>query len=121
MFELIVETDFSAAHNLREYQGQCERLHAHNWMVQVVLKAEKLDKLGMVVDFREAKKIIGEIINRFDHAYLNDIADFKVLNPTTENLSKILYDELKNVLPAGVSVSRVTTWESERCGAVYFE
>ncbi len=121
MFELVVETDFSAAHNLREYKGQCEKLHGHNWKVQVVLKAEKLDKLGMVMDFREVKSVIGEIMNKFDHTYLNELADFKVLNPTTENLSKILYDELKNTLPRGVKVSRVTTWESERCGATYFE
>ncbi len=121
MFELVVETDFSAAHNLREYKGQCEKLHGHNWKVQVVLKAEKLDKLGMVMDFREAKRVIGEIMNKFDHTYLNELADFKVLNPTTENLSKILYDELKNTLPLEVKVFRVTTWESERCGATYFE
>lgn len=121
MFELVVETDFSAAHNLREYKGQCERLHGHNWKVQVVLKAEKLDKLGMVMDFRDAKRVIGEIINRFDHVYLNELPDFTVLNPTTENLSKILYDGLKNVLPIGVGVAKVTTWESDRCGAAYFE
>lgn len=121
MFKLIVETDFSAAHNLREYKGQCEKLHGHNWKVQVVLKAEKLDKLGMVMDFREAKRIIGEIIDRFDHTYLNELTDFKALNPTTENLSKILYDELKNSLPTGVKVDGVTTWESDRCGALYFE
>jgi len=121
VFELIIETDFSAAHNLREYKGQCERLHGHNWKVQVVLKAEKLDRLGMVMDFRDAKRIFGEIINRFDHVYLNELADFKVLNPTTENLSKILYDELKNALPMGVKVEKVTTWESDRCGAAYFE
>ena len=101
MFELVVETDFSAAHNLREYKGQCEKLHGHNWKVQVVLKAEKLDRLGMVMDFREVKRVIGEIMNKFDHTYLNELADFKVLNPTTENLSKILYDELKNTLPPG--------------------
>lgn len=106
---------------MREYKGQCERLHGHNWKLQVVLKAEKLDALGMVVDFRDAKRIVGEIINRFDHVYLNEIQDFKVLNPTTENLSKVLYDELKNALPAGVKVAKVTTWESDRCGAAYFE
>jgi len=121
VFELVVETDFSAAHNLREYKGQCEKLHGHNWKVQIILKAEKLDKLGMVMDFREVKRVIGEIMNKFDHTYLNEIADFKVLNPTTENLSKILYDELKNTLPLEVKVSRVTTWETECCGATYFE
>ena len=121
VFELVIETDFSAAHNLREYKGQCEKLHGHNWKVQVVLKAEKLDNLGMVMDFRDVKKIIGEILNKFDHTYLNDLQDFKVLNPTTENLSKILYTELKSDLPKGVKVDRVTTWESDRCGATYFE
>lgn len=121
MFELVIETDFSAAHNLREYEGPCEKLHGHNWKVQVVVKAENLDKLGMVLDFREAKKIIAEIINKFDHNYLNELSDFKILNPTTENLSKILYNELKNALPTGIKVSRVTTWESDRCGATYFE
>lgn len=85
------------------------------------MKAERLDKLGMVVDFRDAKRLIGEIINRYDHVYLNELADFKVLNPTTENLSKILYDELKKALPMGVTVEKVTTWESDRCGAAYFE
>lgn len=121
MFELIIETDFAAAHNLREYKGQCERLHGHNWKVQVVLQSEKLDKLGMVMDFRDAKRIIGEIINRFDHVYLNELADFAAINPTTENLSKILYNALRQDLPMGVKVEKVTTWESDRCGASYFE
>jgi 6-pyruvoyltetrahydropterin/6-carboxytetrahydropterin synthase len=75
----------------------------------------------MVMDFREAKRIIGEIINRFDHTYLNELTDFQALNPTTENLSKILFEYLKNALPAGVIVAKVTTWESDRCGAAYFE
>lgn len=121
VFELIVETDFSAAHNLREYKGQCERLHGHNWKVQVVLKAENLNNSGMVMDFREVKIILEEILSTFDHAYLNELPAFKVLNPTTENLSRLLYHELRGKLPAGVMVSRVTTWESDRCGAVYFE
>lgn len=121
MFELIVETDFSSAHNLREYKGQCERLHGHNWKVQVVLKSEKLNTLGMVMDFRDVKIVVEDVINKFDHTYLNELPAFKVLNPTTENLSKVLYDELKNRLPVGIAVSKVTTWESDRCGAVYYE
>ncbi len=121
MFELLIEMDFAAAHNLREYKGQCERLHGHNWKVQVILEAEKLDKLGMVMDFRDAKKIIEEILNKFDHTYLNELKDFAVLNPTTENLSKLLYSELKSKLPNGIKVGKVTTWESDRCGAVYSE
>lgn len=121
MYELIIETDFAAAHNLREYKGQCEKLHGHNWKVKIVLRSEKLDKLGMVMDFRDAKSIIGKFVNDFDHNYLNDIEDFKILNPTTENISKIIYDRLKNTLPSGVRIGSVTTWESDSCGAVYYE
>ncbi|MDR4509261.1 MAG: 6-carboxytetrahydropterin synthase QueD [Candidatus Brocadiaceae bacterium] len=121
MFELVIETDFSAAHNLREYEGQCENLHGHNWKVLVILRSGSLDKSGMVMDFRDAKARIGEIMKRFDHTYLNELSEFKVLNPTTENLSKTIYQELKTSLPAGVKVDRVTTWESERCGATFFE
>ena len=60
-------------------------------------------------------------MNRFDHVYLNELADFAEVNPTTENLSKILYGELRHGLPNGVKVEKVTTWESDRCGASYFE
>ncbi|MGQ3684092.1 MAG: 6-carboxytetrahydropterin synthase QueD [Candidatus Loosdrechtia sp.] len=121
MFELIVETDFSSAHNLREYKGQCERLHGHNWKVQVVVKSEKLNSLGMVMDFRDVKAMVEDIVRKFDHAYLNELPAFTILNPTTENLSKVLYGELKNRLPDGIAVSRVTSWETDHCGAIYYE
>ena len=51
MFEVSVSMNFSAAHNLRGYQGKCEALHGHNWKVEVVLRAARLDKIGMVEDF----------------------------------------------------------------------
>lgn len=121
MFELVIDTDFAAAHNLREYKGQCENLHGHNWKVQVTLKAEKLDNLGMVIDFREAKKLIGDVTKKFDHTYLNELANFKAENPTTENISRTIYKELTDAVPAGIKVEKVTTWESDRCGATYFE
>ncbi|MFQ5863075.1 MAG: 6-carboxytetrahydropterin synthase QueD [Candidatus Brocadiales bacterium] len=121
MFELIVETDFAAAHSLRGYQGKCESLHGHNWKVQVVLRAEKLDGLGMVLDFKDVNGMIGEILETVDHKNLNDLAYFKDDNPTTENVSRVLYAELSKKLPKEVSVSKVTTWESDRCGASYFE
>lgn len=121
MFELIVETDFAAAHSLRGYQGKCESLHGHNWKVQVVLSAEKLDSLGMVLDFKDVKAAVNEVLEAFDHKNLNDLAYFEEVNPTTENVSRVLYDKLSKKLPEGVSVCKVTTWESDRCGASYFE
>lgn len=121
MFELIIDTDFAAAHNLRGYKGQCENLHGHNWKVQVVLKSEKLDNIGMVIDFREAKNLIGDVTRKFDHTYLNDMEHFKAENPTTENISRMIYRELTSAMPSGIKVEKVTTWESDRCGATYFE
>ncbi len=119
MYELIVEADFAAAHSLRGYQGNCENLHGHNWKVQVILKAEALNELGMVMDFREVKDTVGEVLKGFDHKHLNELELFREENPTTENLAKLLYQALSRKLPQKVLVSKVITWESSRCGASY--
>lgn len=121
MYNLIVETNFAAAHNIRGYKGKCERIHGHNWKVQVVLISEKLDNLGMVMDFNDVKEMAHCILERFDHTYLNKLDEFAKENPTTENLATILYNELSKKLPAGITVSKVTAWESENCGASYYK
>jgi 6-pyruvoyltetrahydropterin/6-carboxytetrahydropterin synthase len=118
-YELLISTDFAAAHRLREYDGNCERLHGHNWKVDVVLRADALDDLGMALDFREAKRLIGEVLERFDHQYLNEVEPFDQRNPTTENIARTIFERLAAKLPDGVSVARVTAWESEGCGASY--
>jgi 6-pyruvoyltetrahydropterin/6-carboxytetrahydropterin synthase len=114
-----VETDFAAAHRLREYDGNCERLHGHNWKVDVVLRGQALDGLGMVIDFRDAKRLIHEVLADFDHTCLNDLEAFATQNPTTENLARTIYEALAAKLPDGVSVAKVTAWESEHCGVSY--
>ena len=121
MYEIRVETEFAAAHYLREYQGKCENLHGHNWKVELRLRSEKLDKTGMLMDFKHAREILHDVICRLDHKYLNEVEEFKEVNPTTENLVRILYEELQAKMPDGIKVSRVTCWESERCGASYFK
>lgn len=120
-FDLHLTVHFAAAHNLREYPGNCERLHGHNWVVDVVLQSEQLNELGMVMDFREVKAVLRNILNDLDHHYLNDIDIFKTVNPTTENIAKYIYGRLKASVRPPVSVRRVTAWESEGCGASYYE
>jgi len=119
MYELKIDSGFSAAHNLREYEGNCERLHGHNWKVSVTLSAGKLNELGMVADFRDVKKVLKEILGDFDHRYLNEIKEFKKANPTTENIARIIYTRLSKKLPENVRVKSVTAWESDGCGATY--
>jgi len=119
MFELNVETRFSAAHRLRDYGGKCERLHGHNWRVVVRLGSEGLNELGMVMDFQEVKKLLEGVICRLDHGYLNEVPPFDELNPTTEHIARHIAGELARGLRPGVSVRSVTCWESEGCGATY--
>jgi len=119
MFELSVEDTFAAAHNLREYEGECENLHGHNWRVQVVVGAEELDRFGMVMDFREIKKALGAVLKGLDHCYLNEVPPFDALNPTTENLCRHIADELAEELPERISIRRVSCWESDKCGGSY--
>ncbi len=94
MFEISVTMDFSAAHNLRGYKGKCERLHGHNWQVEVVFAAESLDKTGMLLDFNAAKKILKDVLRNFDHNYLNSVSNFKKINPTSENIAQVIFQHI---------------------------
>ena len=120
MYEVTIETHFSSAHRLRHYNGECERLHGHNWSARISITSEKLDDLGMVMDFRELKDRTNQLIRRFDHQYLNEVPPFTELNPTTENISRYIFDELSETINAdSVEVSEVTVWESPSCFASY--
>ena len=121
MYELIIDSDFSAAHNLREYEGNCERLHGHNWKVRIRISSSKLDKLGMVADFRDVKKHLKAVLGDFDHNYLNDMKEFKRANPTSENIARVIYSKLSGKLPKAIRLKSVTAWESDGCGATYSE
>ena len=124
MYEVSVEGRFAAAHRLRGYPGDCERLHGHNWRVRAVVRAGELDALGMAVDFRALKAALGAILDEFDHRYLNqDVPALAEggLNPTTENLARLVAEKLAapGRLPAGAEVARVTVWESPGCSATF--
>jgi len=122
MYELTIETDFSSAHNLRGYEGACENLHGHNWRVEVSVVAPRLDPLGMVIDFKKLKTAAKAVINRLDHAYLNEIAPFDKENPTAENLARHIYQSLAASINDGnAAVSKVRVWESATSSATYSE
>lgn len=122
MYQVVADTHFSAAHRLREYDGECEALHGHNWKVAVQVAAESLDKLGMVVDFKVLKRALNGIIQRLDHKYLNDIPPFDTLNPSSENLARHIFYELRKTIDTKeIQVTQVTVWESEGSAAIYSE
>lgn len=122
MYELMVETCFSSAHQLRGYKGACEKLHGHNWKVQVHVVSERLNEIDMAIDFHELKDFMGEVIAPLDHGLLNELFPFTEKNPSSENIAKWIFDSLKKKVNDGnLRVSAVTVWESETTSATYFE
>lgn len=114
--------DFAAAHLLRNYEGVCNRLHGHNWKVEVLVTATKLDDVGMGMDFKVIKDATRELIGKLDHRNLNDIPPFDKINPTAENISEYLYTELsKSLNTDGIKVSAVTLWETDRASVTFTE
>jgi 6-pyruvoyltetrahydropterin/6-carboxytetrahydropterin synthase len=122
MYTVTIETEFSAAHIIRGYNGPCSRLHGHNWKVTVEAKTEVLDHLGMSVDFYVLQKKTEEITAKFDHRDINSIPPFdKELNPTSENIARYIYDELKILLPSQIKLSFVAIGETSQYTAKYSE
>lgn len=119
MFQLDVDAEFSAAHQLRGYKGQCENLHGHNWKVRLSVGGEELDPVGMLMDFGDLKRILREELERLDHVFLNETKPFDTLNPTSEHLAQYLAGQIAPQLPAPVRVVAVRVWESTRCAATY--
>ncbi len=123
MYELMIETTFSAAHQLRGYKGKCEHLHGHNWKVQVHVVAEKLNEIDIAIDFHELKRLTNEIIVPLDHTTLNEIFPFTEKNPSSENIARWIFDSLKKKIISSdekIYLSAVTVWESESSSATYY-
>ncbi|MEK6705913.1 MAG: 6-carboxytetrahydropterin synthase QueD [Bdellovibrionota bacterium] len=120
MFEVQVKIGFSSSHHLVGYEGDCARQHGHNFVLEVHVLSDALDSVGMAVDFRVLKEALQELIQRWDHRDLNELEDFVGLNPTAENIARIVYKHLSK-LGKNVCVDKVTVWENDRCAASYFE
>ncbi|MCM8783097.1 MAG: 6-carboxytetrahydropterin synthase QueD [Candidatus Omnitrophica bacterium] len=117
-YELKIIKQFSAAHSLRGYRGKCEELHGHNWKVEIVVSSERLNALGMVVDFKNLKKKLNRILLKLDHQYLNKIDYFKKINPTSENIARYIFERLKEK-NLSYNIKEVVVWESEDASAAF--
>lgn len=121
-YTLKIVTDFASAHTLRDYPGQCSRMHGHNWKVEAEVEATRLDEVGMGIDFKIIKKHTREISDRLDHRYLNEIPPFDQINPTAEHIAAYLYQELSDKInTADIQVKAITLWETERACVRYSE
>ena len=118
MFEIKVRSHFSSAHNLENYHGKCEKLHGHNWIVEAVYSYDCVDKDGMAIDFRIAKTQLKDVLEGLDHSYLNELKILKGMNPTSENISRFIYGEIRKKNKA---IKSVAVWENESSCATYME
>jgi 6-pyruvoyltetrahydropterin/6-carboxytetrahydropterin synthase len=120
MYELKVVTRFAAAHRLTMVGEKCENLHGHNWKIEVVLSGERLDEAGVLMDFGAIKSRLKEVIGRLDHRYLNELDMFGGRQPSSERIAAHIAGELAQAIKTpGISVRRVSAWESEDSCATY--
>jgi 6-pyruvoyltetrahydropterin/6-carboxytetrahydropterin synthase len=123
MFEVSVEDSFAAGHFLRNYQGKCEKPHGHNYKVRVTLAGEELDKAGLLIDFKDLREAMRQVIDRLDHQMINEVAPFTTVNPSAENLARYFYGEvhqrLERMSGGRVRIKNVTVFETESTTATY--
>ncbi len=120
MYELKVVTQFAAAHQLRMFQGKCEKLHGHNWRIEVCLAGDTLNDAGLLMDFREVKEATDGILEELDHSFLNELPQFRDRSPSSENIAAYVFEKLTNKLNNNrVRVLKVTAWESDSAAASY--
>lgn len=123
MYEVTVSGHFDSAHYLREYHGRCENLHGHRWQVEVSVRSNKLNQIGLALDFTELKKALRETVAQFDHVCLNDMPEFRSINPSSENIAKVIFKKVSERLHEmgrDFAVFSVRVYESPDAWVTYY-
>ena len=118
MFELKAQMYFAAAHHLLNYEGECENLHGHNWLVEAFVNGNSLDKSNILVDYKVLKREMKAVLDLLDHKDINELPYFKGESPSSEMISKFMYEKLKEKISI---VSKVSVWETPTSCASYYE
>ena len=122
MFEIEIERCFSAAHQLRGYNGNCSNLHGHNYRVTVTVRSNELDRIGIALDFRKLKQELYSLLEEYDHRNLSELPEFQELNPTSEVLARTIYRRMGEKMNGGpIRVWKVRVGESDSSAVTYFE
>ena len=122
MYTLTTMVEFSSAHSLVGHSGPCKKMHGHNWKVEVEITGEKLDKIGMVVDFKEIRKATNLVVNELDHEFLNNLEPFSEDNPTAEYIARYIFTKLSEEFSnKNVKVNSIKLWETDKSAVSYKE
>ena len=117
MYEVVVRSNFSAAHRLMGYKGKCESLHGHNWIVEVAVSSKEINRNGILIDFRALKDRLAGVLEKLDHTCLNELPEFQKENPTSENIAKYIFDMLNE---NEIAARYVRVWESDTSCVTYY-
>ena len=124
-WRLTIDEAFCASHQLRNYNGKCEHLHGHNFGVSVEVEGTELDPaVEILFDYGELKRMTREAVKELDHQHLNDLDAFAVRNPSSENIARHLYREIKAGLAAlapHAQLKSVSVSEKGTSRATYLE
>ena len=122
MFDIEIRRTFSAAHQLKGYEGDCRNLHGHNYNVIAVVRTDKLNDIGIALDFKRLKAALDEILDGYDHKKLSELPEYSEINPTSEVMAMKIYQRLSAVINDGVvKVYSIRIEESAGSGCTYFE
>ena len=122
MFEIEIERCFSAAHQLRGYNGNCSNLHGHNYRVTVTVRSNELDRIGIALDFRKLKQALDSLLEEYDHRNLSELPEFQEINPSSEVLARTIYRRMGEKMNEGpIRVWKVRVGESDSSAVTYFE
>ncbi|HYE15601.1 MAG TPA: 6-carboxytetrahydropterin synthase QueD [Pyrinomonadaceae bacterium] len=121
MFEVMIERNFSSAHQLRGYKGKCENLHGHNYRIEIYARGRELDNIGLLVDFGELKDAADDVVAYLDHRNINELPPFdEELNPSAENLARYILERVASrVGDDRVRVYKVRCFETPTSVATY--
>jgi 6-pyruvoyltetrahydropterin/6-carboxytetrahydropterin synthase len=121
MFTITVETHFQASHGLILPDGSKEPLHSHDWVVTTAVASEKLDEMGVVMDFRTLREMVANVTGELDNMVLGDVEHFRQNNPSAENVAIYVYEKLRAKLPEGAVLQSIKVVEEPGCSAKYAE
>lgn len=128
MFTVEVRHHIMIAHSLRgEIFGPAQALHGATFIVDAAFLAETLDANGIVVDIGRAQAALNAVLAPLDYRNLDEVAEFKGRNTTTEFLTQHIFEALAEQARAGalgrdgreLKAIRVTISESHLARARY--
>ena len=121
MFEVMIERNFSSAHQLRGYKGKCENLHGHNYKIEIYARGRELDNIGLLIDFVGLKEAADEVVQYLDHRNINELQPFdEELNPSAENLARYILERVASrVGDERVQIYKVRCFETPTSVATY--